>query len=59
MLDSGPRNAGDMIQVLDQISPLLTHLSRVQVPKKTIDEAKSIIERETFLLEISEHKIDN
>lgn len=59
MLDSGPRNAGDMIQVLDQISPLLTHLSRVQVPKKTIDEAKSIIEREAFLLEISEHKIDN
>lgn len=59
MLHSGPRNAGDMIQVLDHISPLLTHLSRVQVPKKTIDEAKNIIERETFLLEISEHKIDS
>lgn len=58
MLGHGPRNAGGMIQVLDKISPLLTHLSRVQVPKKTIDEAKHIIEKETFLLEISEHKPD-
>ncbi|WP_323841778.1 MULTISPECIES: DnaA ATPase domain-containing protein [unclassified Moraxella] len=58
MLNQGPRNAGDMIQVLDKISPLLTHLSRVQVPKKTIDEAKNIINKETFLLEISEHKTD-
>ncbi|MDO4441011.1 MAG: DnaA/Hda family protein [Moraxella sp.] len=57
MLTNGPRNAGDMIQVLDKISPLLTHLSRVQVPKKTIDEAKTIISKETFLLEISEHKM--
>lgn len=59
MLHNGPRNAGDMIQVLDRISPLLTHLSRVQVPKKIIDESKNIIESETFLLEISEHKTDN
>lgn len=58
IVHQGPRNAGDMILVLDKISPLLTHLSRVQVPKKTIDEAKNIIEKETFLLEISEHKMD-
>lgn len=58
MLTDGPRNAGDMILVLDKISPLLTHLSRVQVPKKTIDEAKYIIEKETVLLEIAEHKFD-
>lgn len=59
IIHHGPRNAGDMILILDKISPLLTHLSRVQVPKKKIDEAKNIIERETFLLEISEHKLDS
>ncbi|UNU73013.1 chromosomal replication initiator DnaA [Moraxella nasovis] len=54
LLDEGPRNAGDIMRVLDKISPLLTHLTRVQVPKKTIEEAKQIIETQTLLLEVSD-----
>ncbi|MDO4700747.1 MAG: DnaA/Hda family protein [Moraxella sp.] len=56
LIDEGPRNAGGIIAVLDSIASLLTHLTRVQVPKKTIEEAKSIIERKTLLLEL---EVDN
>lgn len=58
LLEKGPANAGDMIQILDHISPLLTHLTRPQVAKKTIEEAKSIIDRETVLLEISKYELE-
>ena len=54
LLHEGPRNAGDINTVLDQIRPLLTRLSRVQIPKKTITEAKNLILHQTFLLEIGE-----
>ncbi|USZ15204.1 DnaA/Hda family protein [Moraxella sp. FZLJ2107] len=54
LLHEGPRNAGDINIVLSHITPLLTRLSRVQIPKKTITEAKNIILRETFMLEVSE-----
>lgn len=59
LIDEGPRSAGGIVSVLDRISSLLTHLTRVQVPKKTIEEAKSIIERETFLLEVSDYVCDD
>lgn len=52
LINEGPRNAGGIVLVLDSIASLLTHLTRVQVPKKTIEEVKSIIERETVLLEV-------
>ncbi len=55
LLHEGPRNAGDIITVLDHIAPLLTNLSRNQVPKKTISEAKAVIERETFVLEVVDY----
>ncbi len=56
LVQEGPRNAGDINTVLKHITPLLTRLSRVQIPKKTITEAKNIILRETFMLEIVEHE---
>lgn len=59
LIDEGPRNAGGIVSVLDSISPLLTHLTRVQVPKKTIEEAKMIITRETFLLEVGNYVCDD
>lgn len=59
LIDEGPRNAGGIVSVLDSISPLLTHLTRVQVPKKTIEEAKMIITRETFLLEVGDYVCDD
>ena len=58
LIDEGPRNAGGIVSVLDRISPLLTHLTRVQVPKKTIEEAKMIITKETFLLEVGDYVDD-
>lgn len=58
LLLEGPRNAADIIIVLNHITPLLTHLSRVQVPKKVINEAKNIIDRETILLEFADHSHD-
>lgn len=51
----GPHNAGGIISVLEFIKPLFTKLSRVQIPKKTINEAKEIILRETFMLEIADN----
>lgn len=58
LVKEGPHTAGEIIAVLDSISPLLTHLTRPQVPKKTIEEAKSIIQRKTVLLEISRYTTD-
>lgn len=55
LVKEGPHTAGEIIAVLDSISPLLTHLTRPQVPKKTIEEAKSIIQHKTVLLEISRY----
>lgn len=52
LIDKGPQNAKDIVSVLDSISPLLTHLSRVQVPKKIIEEVKAIIHEQTLSLEI-------
>ncbi|MPW64552.1 chromosomal replication initiator DnaA [Moraxella catarrhalis] len=59
LLEEGPRNAGDINTVLDHIRPLLTRLSRVQIPKKTITEAKQIILHETFVLEIGDNADSN
>lgn len=59
LITEGPQNAGDIATVLENISPLLTHLSRVQVPKKIIEEAKRVIERETLLLELSDYTFDD
>ncbi|MFB6349050.1 DnaA ATPase domain-containing protein [Moraxella marmotae] len=56
LLQEGPHNAGDIITVLEFIRPLLTSLSRVQISKKTITEAKNIILRETFMLEIVDNE---
>lgn len=58
LLENGPRNAGDIIAVLNHIIPHLTHLTRVQLPKKTINEINNIIDRETFLLEVTDHDHD-
>lgn len=58
LVKEGPHTAGEIIEVLDSISPLLTHLTRPQVPKKTIEEAKAIIQRKTVLLEISRYTAD-
>lgn len=55
LVKEGPHTAGEMLTVLESISPLLTNLSRPQVPKKIIEEAKAIIERKTLLLEISRY----
>lgn len=52
LINQGPQNAKDIVSVLDSISPLLTHLSRVQVPKKIIEDAKSLIDEQTLSLEI-------
>lgn len=52
LIQEGPQNAKDIITVLESITPLLTHLSRVQVPKKLIEEAKQIINTQTLHLEI-------
>ena len=54
MIQDGPKNAGGMIKVLEQLAPMLTHLSRPKLSKKAINTAKSIIERETLLLEIGD-----
>lgn len=59
LVQQGPHTAGEMLTVLESISPLLTNLSRPQVPKKTIEEAKALIERKTVLLEISRYTTDN
>ena len=55
LIHEGPQNAKDIVHVLDRVSPLLTHLSRVQVPKKIIEEAKQIISHETLSLEITHY----
>lgn len=56
-VQEGPHNAKDMNIILEDISALLTHLSRVQVSKKTIYEAKQMILHKTFSLELD--NIDN
>lgn len=58
LIQEGPHNASDIVSVLDSISPLLKHLNR-QVPKKIIDEAKNIIQKETILLEINSYVLDD
>lgn len=55
LLYHGPYKASDIMAVLSQITPLLKHLSRVQVPKKTMQEIKHIINEQTLLLEIGEY----
>lgn len=55
LVKEGPHTAGEMVTVVESVSPLLTNLSRAQVPKKIIEEAKVIIERKTLLLEISRY----
>lgn len=52
LIDKGPQNAKDIVSVLDSISPLLTHLSRVQVPKKITEDVKALINEQTLSLEI-------
>lgn len=56
LIQKGPQNAKDIVSVLDSISPLLTHLSRVQVPKKIIEEAKQLINEQTLSLEIMRYQ---
>lgn len=55
LLYYGPWKAGDIVTVLNQIAPLLTHLSRVQVSKKTTQEIKQIIDEQTLFLEIDKY----
>lgn len=57
LIHQGPQNAKDIVSVLDGVSPLLTHLSRVQVPKKIIEEAKQLIDHETLSLEITRYTL--
>ena len=52
LINNGPQNAKDIVSVLDDISPRLTHLSRVHVPKKVIEEIKNLINEQTLSLEI-------
>lgn len=59
LVQEGPRNAGDMIVVLGHIMPLFTLLKNTRIPKKTINEAKAVIDRETFLLEVTNHGQNN
>ena len=59
LITEGPQNSGDIAIVLENIAPLLTHLSRVQVPKKIIEKARQVIERETLLLELSDYVFDD
>lgn len=53
LIYEGPQTAKDLVTVLENVSPLLTHLSRVQVPKKIIEEAKQRISQETLSLQIN------
>lgn len=54
LLLKGPRNAGDIIAVITAIVPKLTLLKK-QIPKKTINETKELIDKQTFLLELTNH----
>lgn len=58
IIQDGPKSAGDMVKILEKLTPVLTHLNRPKLSKKTIDSAKSIIERETLLLEIGDDAYD-
>lgn len=55
LVSDGPYNATDMMSVLDSISPLLARLGRTPVSKKTIDDTKKIIDKETLLLELGDY----
>lgn len=64
LVKEGPRNAGDIMTVLNHIAPLLQknrqgRQTRVYWSKKTINEAIAIIEYETFLLEVIDHTNEN
>ena len=50
-----------MMSVLDSISPLFTGLTRTSVSKKTLEDAKKIINKQTLLLELGGYidDIDN
>lgn len=55
LVSDGPYNATDMMSVLDSISPLLTRLARTPVSKKTLEDTKKIIDKETLLLELGDY----
>ncbi len=55
LVSDGPYNAKDMMSVLDSISPLLSRLGRIPVSKKTLEDAKKIIDKETLLLELGNY----
>lgn len=61
LVSDGPYNATDMMSVLDSISPLFTGLTRASVSKKTLEDAKKIINKQTLLLELGGYidDIDN
>lgn len=55
LVSDGPYNATDMMSVLDSISPLLDRLGKPQISKKTLDDTKKIIDKETLLLELVDY----
>lgn len=55
LVDEGAYHASGMMRVLDSISPLLPRLGRTPVSKKTLDDTKKIIDKETLLLELDDY----
>lgn len=55
LISDGPHNATDMMSVLGSILPLLTRLTRTPVSKKTLEDTKKIIDKETLLLELGDY----
>lgn len=54
LLEQGPCLAGDMLKVLDAITPLFNYRYRGKLPQKLLEEIKSAIHDQSLMVELSD-----
>lgn len=54
LLSDGPHHAGDMLKVLEAITPLFNYRFRGRLPQKLIEEIKAAIKKQSLMVELAD-----
>lgn len=52
LLLEGPHRVGSMLEIVDKLQPFFSNISRTQVPKAMINEAKKMIDEQSLMFEL-------